>query len=198
MLGNTARLTTGHPGFANIVEQGRLAVINMAHHGDDGCSGFGCALLAGQRFLEAFLNLFVALEHNAMAEFFNHQRRRILIEHLIDRGHHAKVHQLFNHFTCFDRHLLGQIADGDVLGNAHVINNFFGGLLKGMLVGLIGELFAPASTTTRNTRLCRFKVINRKVVATLLTARARDTTALQATFTRPATQLVPSLGVVIF
>ena len=153
-------------------------MINMAHHRHDGCSGFGRALLAGQRLLEAFLNLLVTLEHNAMAEFFHHQRRRILIEHLIDRGHHAKVHQLFNHFTCFDRHLLGQIADGDVLGNAHVINNFFGGLLKGMLVGLIGELFAPASTTAGNTRLCRFKVINRKVVATLLTSRTGDTTAL--------------------
>ena len=67
-----------------------------------------------------------------------------------------------------------------------------------MLVRLIGELLAPASTTTRNTRLCRFKVINRKVMATLLTARARDTTALQAAFARPATQLVPGLGGVIF
>ena len=70
-----------------------------------------------------------------MAEFFNHQRRRILIEHLIDRRHHAKVHQLFNHFTCFDRHLLGQIAHGDVLGNVHVINDFFGGCSKACWLG---------------------------------------------------------------
>ena len=170
----------------------------MPHHRHDRRPRLGCALLAGQRFLEAFLNLFVALEHNAMAELFHHQRCRILIEHLVDRGHDTEVHQLFNDFTRFDRHLLGQITDGDVLGNTHVINDFFGGLLKGMLVRFIGELLAPASTTTRNTRLCRFKIIDGKVVATLLTARARDTTALQATFTRPATQLVPSLGVVIF
>ena len=95
-----------------------------------------------------------------MTKLLNDQGRRVLIQHLIDIRHYPEVHQLLDDLSCFDSHLLRQIAHGDVLGDVDVINDLFCWLLEGMLVGLVLQLFAPPAATPGDTRLGSFEVIN--------------------------------------
>ena len=173
-------------------------MINVSHHGHNRSSGFWRTFLAGNRLLKALLDFFGALQHHSVSELLDYQSRRVLVQHLVNVGHDPQIHQFFNHLTRFDSHLLGQIADRDVFRDIDVVDNFFSGLLKRVLVRLIGELLPTAPAATRHTRLDRFKIIHGKVVTTLLSARTRDTPSLQTTFTRSATQLVTGLGGIVF
>ena len=173
-------------------------MINVPHYGHNRRSGLWRTFLAGNRLLKAFLDFFGALKHHSVSELLDYQSRRVLIEHLVNVGHHSQIHQFFNHLTRFDSHLLGQIADRDVFRDIDVVDNFFSGLLKRVLVRLIGELLPTAPAATRHTRLYRFKIIHGKVVTTLLAARTGNAASLQTTFTWSATQFVTGLGGIVF
>ena len=131
-------------------------MINVSHHGHNRSSGFWRTFLAGNRLLKALLDFFGALQHHSVSELLDYQSRRVLVQHLVNVGHDPQIHQFFNHLTRFDSHLLGQIADRYVFRDIDVVDNFFSGLLKGMLVRLAGELLSSASTAARDTRLNRF------------------------------------------
>ena len=109
---------------------------------------------------------------------------------MVDRRHNTEIHQFFDNLSRLDGHLLSQITYCDVLGDIDVINNFFGWLLKGMLVRLIRQLLASASPSSGHTCLGRRQVINGQVMPSLLASRTRHSTALEATLTRSTPQLI--------
>ena len=54
-----------------------------------------------------------------MAHFLDHEDRGVLIQRLVDRDHHAHLHQHLDHFTRLDSHQLGQIGHGDCLWHGY-------------------------------------------------------------------------------
>ncbi len=132
-------------------------MIDVAHYSDNRRTRLGGAFLARQSLFQLLLNLFCALEHNAMTQLFHYEGRGILIQYLIDVSHDAEVHQLLDDLTRFNRHLLSEIADRDVLRHVDVVNNFFSRLRKAVLVYLIVQFSLAATTTTRDTGLRRLE-----------------------------------------
>ena len=106
MLRDSAELLLGDVGVANRVEQRGLAVIDVAHHGDhrrprdhladDGL--FGLALFDRGFDVEGDVL-------DAVAELVGDQRRGVDVEHLVERRHHAEVHQLLDDLAGLDAHV---------------------------------------------------------------------------------------------
>jgi hypothetical protein len=61
-----------------------------------------------------------------VAQFFDDQKRGVLVDHLVDRGHHTHFHQAFDHLTSLDSHALRQIADRDVFRHRDFADNWRG------------------------------------------------------------------------
>ncbi len=92
VLRDSAELARGHVGVANRVEQRGLAVIDMAHHGDDRRSGNA---LADDDLLGRFFDNLLGVEGyvlNAVAELAGEQRGGVNVEHLVERRHLAEFH----------------------------------------------------------------------------------------------------------
>ena len=58
-----------------------------------------------------------------MAHLLDDERRRVLIEHLIDRDHHAHLHEGLDHLVGLDGHALRELADRDRGPDLDVANN---------------------------------------------------------------------------
>ena len=95
VLRDAAGFARGDLRTADVVEQRRLAVIDVAHDRDDGRArhSLGRArglfdgldeLVLDRRFLERL---------RGMAHLLDDERRRVLIEDLVDRDHHAHLHE---------------------------------------------------------------------------------------------------------
>ena len=80
------RLTKG-------IQERRLAVIDMAHHGHDRCARRQIAFFVVVDAFEADLDIAVRDPLHGMPELADHHFRGIGIHHLIDRGHHSHFHQ---------------------------------------------------------------------------------------------------------
>ena len=118
VLGDAARLPGGHVGGTDGVEKRRLAVVDMAHQGHHRRAGRPplrrgtCLLLRLERLLDVEGDVL-----HLVLEFAGHQRRRVVVEHLVDGGHHAHVEQLLEHLARLDAHRLGQIGDAHHFGD---------------------------------------------------------------------------------
>src|SRR5690625_4409235 len=95
MLGNATRFAGCHTGFADVVEQRRLAVVDVSHYGHDRRSRQ--LLSGGHTRLELFgqlrFQLFLGGQYRTMTQFFNHQGSDVLLNGLVDIGHGAQLHQ---------------------------------------------------------------------------------------------------------
>ena len=58
-----------------------------------------------------------------MAHFLHDQRRRVLIDHLVDRDHHAHLHQHLDDLVGLDGHALGELADRDRVADLHLADD---------------------------------------------------------------------------
>ena len=130
MLRDSAELLLGDLGVADRVEERGLAVIDVAHHGDHRRARdhlahglFGLALLDRGFDVEGDVL-------DAVAELVGDQRRGVDVEHLVERRHHAEVHQLLDDLAGFDAHVAREFGDGDALGYP---DHALGGLGRGDL-----------------------------------------------------------------
>ena len=117
VLGDAAGLARGDLGAADVVEQRGLAVVDVAHDGHD--------RRPRQRLDLARLRLDLVLElvfleaHGRVAELLDDQLRGVLVDGLVDGGHHAHLHHGLDDFVGLDRHAVGELADRDRLGQLH-------------------------------------------------------------------------------
>jgi hypothetical protein len=113
VLGDAAGLARRHLGATDVVEQRGLAVVDMAHDRDDRRTGMLLAL----HFLavrdQRRLGIVVARAHRRVAEFLDHQHRGVVVDHLVDRHHHAHLEQRLHHFAALERQLRGKVGHAD-------------------------------------------------------------------------------------
>ncbi len=123
MLGDATGLASGHAGTADLVEQRGLAVIDVAHHGDD--------RRARDQFVRAFGFVFFLEEgirivelggHRGVAHLLDDDHRGFLVELLVDGDHLAQLHQVLDHLAGLDAHLVRQIGHADGLGDVHFLH----------------------------------------------------------------------------
>ena len=120
VLRDAACLTFHDMRVTYVVQQRGLAVVDMAHHGDDRRPRNALAdvlLFLGNQLLLDVL-LFGGL--GRVPHFLDHENRRVLVETLIDGDHDAHLHQHLDHFGGLDGHLLGEVGHGDGLGHLHL------------------------------------------------------------------------------
>ena len=119
MLGDAAGFAGHDIGLAQGVEQRGLAVIDMAHDGDDRRTrdqrAFGIGG-AGQAFQHvAFRD---ALDD--MAIFGGDQFGGVGVDDVVGRRHHAVLHQHLDDVHDPARHAVGEFGNGDGFGNGDV------------------------------------------------------------------------------
>ena len=116
VLRDAARLAFDDVGLADIVQQRRLAVVDVSHDGHDRRARHeGCLVVdfvVGDRLLDVG-----RYELDLISELFGHDHHRLGVETLVDRNHQAQVHAGRNHLVDRNVHHRRQLADGDELGH---------------------------------------------------------------------------------
>ena len=131
VLGNAPRLTTGHAGFANIVEERSFTVVDVTHHGHHRCARL--ALAFDFQGLEVLLLDGIGGHGLCPVTKLLHQEDgRILIEHLVDGGHHPHAHELLNRVPRLNGQPLCQVAHGDRFRHLNVPGHHFRRPLKAL------------------------------------------------------------------
>ena len=98
-LGDAAGLTGGNVGFADIVQKGGFAVVYMAHHHNNGCSGdeiFRAVLMVVN---EALLHGDDDFLLHLAAQLHCHQCCGVIIDDVGDGDKGAHLHKGFDHFS---------------------------------------------------------------------------------------------------
>ncbi len=129
MLRDAARFALGDIGTAKRVEQAGLAVVDMAHDGDD-----------RRTLLERFFRIDVLFHRDidiglgdlldVVTELFHQQFRRILVDRLVDGDHHVEIEELLHEVGALLAHTLGQFADRDSFGHDDVAGLLFAWLVR--------------------------------------------------------------------
>ncbi len=109
MLGNTTRLAGRNVRAPDIVEQRRLAVVDVSHDRYDGRSTNLVACFLHLRGEQLLVDVRVRYRLGDMAEFLDHQRRRILVDDLVDRNHRAHVEQYFDDLVALNGKPFGEL-----------------------------------------------------------------------------------------
>src|SRR3954470_18792313 len=121
MLRDAARFAFGDSGCADRVEQRSLAVIDVAHDGDDRSArcAAGRVDVFGRLLCAEFLRslLFKADDVGLSAEVAGQLSGKFLIERLVDGGEHAAHQQARDQIFRADIQLLGEFLDADSFGN---------------------------------------------------------------------------------
>ena len=129
MLRNAAGFALDDIGAAKRVQQAGLAVVDMAHDGDDRRARL-------ERFfrIDIFVgrNIDVRFGHllDGMTELFDEQFRRILVDRLVDGNHHVEVEEFLDEIGPLLTHTLGQFADRDRLWDDNVAYLLFARLAR--------------------------------------------------------------------
>src|SRR5690606_32509406 len=114
VLRDAARLAGRDARAANVVEQRGLAVVHVAHHGHNRRTRHRLAVCVAVDGLEDLILEGRLLQRlRGMAELLDDEGRRVLVDHLIDRDHHAHAHQRLDDLGALDGHPLREIADAD-------------------------------------------------------------------------------------
>ncbi len=83
--------------------------------------------------LQLVLDRALLVEHGRVAQLFHHQHRGVLVDGLVDGGHHAHVHHHLDDFVGLHGHALRELADGDRLADLHFALDRSGRALEAML-----------------------------------------------------------------
>ncbi len=118
VLRNTARFARRHLGATDVVEQRGLAVIDVTHDGDHRRTRL--EFMRGIGRLQLVFDRALLMQHGRVAEFFDHEHRGVLVDRLVDGGHHAHVHHDLDDFVGLHRHALRQFGDRDGLTDQHI------------------------------------------------------------------------------
>ena len=147
MLRDSAGLALGNVAAADVVKQRCLAVVDMAHdrYHRRALNGFGLRLA---RLDDDVLDLLLLEELGLVPHLLDDELGGILVDDLIDRGHHAEIHQGLDDLARLDRHFLRQFRDRDRLGDVHVAHDRRRRPLESML-----RLYRDADVATRRSPL---------------------------------------------
>ena len=120
VLGDAARLVIGHVGLPDLVQQRRLAVVDVAHdrHHRRPRSERAAVFDRLERVFQNRLGVEGDVLHGVL-EIRGDQRCGVVVERLVDGRHDAQVHQLLDDLAGLDTQAPGQVADADDLGNPH-------------------------------------------------------------------------------
>ena len=135
VLRNAAGFTCGHLRPADVVEQRRLAMVDVPHDRHD--RGTADRLRGARGLLDRLdqlildSRLFERLR--GMAHLLDDERRGVLVEHLIDRDHHAHLHERLDDLVGLDGHALRELADSDRLADLDFTNHGRRRLLEAVL-----------------------------------------------------------------
>ena len=124
VLGDAARLMRRHVGFAQRIEKQGLAVVDVPHHGHHRRPGNEAGLVVGVA-LEADLHIGVADALDVVAEFADHQFRRVGVDGLRHGHHDIHFHQRLDDVRAALGHAVGQLLHGDGFGYDHVADHLF-------------------------------------------------------------------------
>ena len=137
MLGDAAGFAGHHVGMAQRIEQRGLAVIDVAHNGDNRRARLG----VGRVVDDVEQTLFdVGRGHalDGMAHFLGDQLRGIRIDHVGDLVHRALLHQQPDHIDRTFRHAVGEFLDIDRLGDDDFAGQLFLGFVRGVALQPLG------------------------------------------------------------
>ena len=118
VLGDAARFARSDLGLADVIEQRGLAVVDVAHDGHDRGTRMQ---FGGARFgsLQILLELVLLQNLGRVTHLLGHEYRSVLVDRLIDRGHHAHAEHHLDDFGGLDRHFLRQFLRRDRLADHH-------------------------------------------------------------------------------
>ena len=170
VLGNAAGFAGNHVGFPDGVQQGRLAVVDVAHDHNDGAAGLqligGILVVVDETFLDGDDDLFFHLA----AQLHGHQCGGIVVNNLIDGSHDAQLDQLLDDLSSRLLHAAGQLAHSDLVGNLDSKGRFLGNfqlepahfllLLVAALVAEVALLLTVAALLAANALLAALGVLH--------------------------------------
>ena len=122
MLGDAPGFASRHLGVADRIQQRRLAVVHMAHHGDDRRAGLQIFRLVGFG-LDHVLDIRIGNPHHPVAELLDDQLGRIGVDRLVLGDHEPHVHQRLDHIGHALGHPVGKLLHDDGLGHLHVAHD---------------------------------------------------------------------------
>ena len=143
VLRNAARLAGGDLGRADVVEQRSLAVVDVAHDGDDRRPRYCIGGSVDRIFHEKCLGIVQLRRLGRVPHVLDHDHGRLLVEDLVDRRHGAQLHQHLDYFDRLDRHAVRQFANRDRLRNGDVPHHRLGRLRERRFPGRRGSLPLP-------------------------------------------------------
>ena len=124
MLRDAAGLAGDDVGLADRIEQRRLAVIDVAHDGDDGRARREI-LVHVDGVEQAFLDVRLGDALHRVAEFLGDELRGVRIDHVGDLVHLSLAHEELDHVDAALRHAVGKFLDRDRLGNDDLACDLF-------------------------------------------------------------------------
>ena len=116
MLGDAAGFAGRDIGLAQRVEQRGLAVVDMAHDGDDRRARHE-QIIRVLLATKADLDIRLGDTAQAVAELGDDEFGGIGVDDLVDRRHDANAHQRLDHVDAALRHAVRQLLNGDRLGD---------------------------------------------------------------------------------
>ncbi len=153
MLGDAAGLAGDHIGLADGVEQRRLAVVDMAHDGDDRRTRLEIGRIVGLG-KEPEFDVRLGDAAYGVSHFLGNQLRQVGVDDVVDLEKLPLLHEQLDDVDAALGHAVGELLDGDRLGDDH----FTGDLLaRSLLVGT-GALALPA-TADRGERASALGVV---------------------------------------
>ena len=139
VLGDAAGLTGSDGSVADGIQQGGLAVVDVAHDHDDGSAGL--ELVGG--ILVGVDELFLDGDHHFLlhlaAHLFCDDGGGVEVDDLAQGGHDAVFHQALDHLCTGLLHAACQLADGDLIGDLDLDGSLLGDLQLELahLLGLV-------------------------------------------------------------
>src|SRR5271165_1039935 len=115
VLGDAAALALHNIGFADAVQERRLAMVDMAQDRDDRGAGFEVfrCVPGGERVQQFILRGACVNDLQLDAKFHGEHERHIVVQTGVDGRHLAHRHQLSQQVIGLDADRLGEVADGD-------------------------------------------------------------------------------------
>ena len=146
VLCDAARFASDYIGVADRVEQRSLAVIDVAHDGDDGRSRNGRSLLVGP-VEKTLLDVGFGDALDRMAHFLRHKLRGVGVERVGQRHHAALAHQKLDDVDRAFGHAARELLDGDRFRQDDLTRDFLFLILR----AVASEPLCPATESSNRT-----------------------------------------------
>lgn len=140
MLGDATGFAGDYVGMTDGVEQRGLAVVDMAHDGNDGRARNQFAIVVGH-VEDAEFDVGFRHAPDRMAEFAGDDFGKVGVDDVARLHHLAFLHQVLDDVDGAFGHALRQLLNGDGLGQNHLAGDF----LAGFLHLTAAELLLPAT-----------------------------------------------------